>query len=285
MRPTLKAAGLNRTDTAARYVNGESERRIGEAELAKDFILDTKILYERDGSGTLTAEAIEKSLCNSFRVMRTEKVNPLEETAKAMNEQYQKGRFTLLGLSNFMVERVQTWLDIASKNNYIKPTVYEGHYYLLCRTHEDTLLPLLRQNGMVYNAYSPLAGGFLLGNCTEDGLQGGTRYSNPASPYVKWYSTPAMHAAMKQLRAISETTSLAMDDLSLRWLKYHSALGNEHGIILGASKPEHVERGTALLGKGPLEESVVRELNALWNEPTVKEDADKVVDFTQKERS
>lgn len=288
VRPVLQAAGISRIDTAARYNGGESERRIGQAKLPKDFVIDTRILYTGPGDVTLSAEAVEKSLTNSLQALGLEKLNvlyahapdysvPIAEQARAFNDQYQKGRLTHLGVSNFQPSMVQEWLDIAEKEGYLKPTVYQGHYNLLVRNYEDTLFPLLRRNGMVFNAYSPLAGGFLLGNFTEDGLQAGSRFANMEGPYAKWYNTPAMHEAVKRLRGISERTGLGMDELSLRWLKYHSALGGEDGIIIGTSKPAQIKKNAAQLAKGPLGEDVVRELNGLREIEDLQEDAEKML--------
>ena len=44
---------------------------------------------------------------------------------------------------------------------------------------------------------------------------------------------------------------------------HHSALNVDDIVILGASKPHHIENSMANLRKGPLEDAVVKELNAL----------------------
>lgn len=103
LKPILQAAGISRLDTAARYKNGESERIIGAARLADDFLIDTKILAGAGGS--LTPEAIEASLTKSLAALQVEKVNvlychapdvttPVAVQARAFDEQYRKGRFT-----------------------------------------------------------------------------------------------------------------------------------------------------------------------------------------------
>lgn len=100
----LQEAGISHLDTAARYGGGASEKLIGEAELAKHFTIDTKVLFTGPDDVTLSAEWIEKSLTNSLQKLGVEKVNvlychamdkntPVEETARAMDEQYRKGRF------------------------------------------------------------------------------------------------------------------------------------------------------------------------------------------------
>ena len=105
LKTALLAAGIKRLDTAARYMNGESEKKIGRAGLPETFAVDTKILVTAPAEGHLSADKIEQSLSNSLDVLGVEKVNvlychapdfqtPVAEQARAFNEQYKKGRFT-----------------------------------------------------------------------------------------------------------------------------------------------------------------------------------------------
>lgn len=77
LKPALQEAGIKEIDTAARYMNGESEKKIGRTKLAESFTIDTKILFSGSGEGTLTPEAIETSLTNSLNVLGVDKVNVL----------------------------------------------------------------------------------------------------------------------------------------------------------------------------------------------------------------
>lgn len=160
---------------------------------------------------------------------------------------------------------IEEWLDIAEQHYYVKPTVYEGQYNLLCRGYETTLFPLLRKQGMVFRGFSPLAGGFLLGNFTADGVQSGSRFSNDQSPFMKWYNKPSMHEAIKHLKDIGQRSGVGMDELGLRWLVYHSVLSDNDAVILGASKVHQIKRNTAQIQKGPLDGAVVKELDGLWD--------------------
>lgn len=288
LRVILKDANISRLDTAAMYGNGESERKIGRARLPQDFAIDTKIYWQLPGLGSLSAPAIETSLSNSLVNLGVEKVNtlychgpdyanPLVEQASAFHDQYQKGRFSQLGVSNLMPDMLSEWLQIADNEGYIQPSVFQGQYNLLCRSYEETLFPLLRQHNMTFNAYSPLAGGFLLGNFTSEGVQAGSRFAS-ANLYTRWYNTPLLHEAVRKLKEISKRTKIGMDELSLRWLAHHSALRAGDGIILGASKLAHVETSTAQLAKGPLDKAIVDELDDLWE--GVKEDGWRINDTT-----
>lgn len=44
------------------------------------------------------------------------------------------------------------FIAICDREAYVKPTVYQGLYNLVCRGH-DSLFPTLRKHGIVYNAY------------------------------------------------------------------------------------------------------------------------------------
>lgn len=105
LQATLKEVGIRRLDTAARYMNGESEKKLGMAKFPKTFEVDTKIYTNIPADGTLTVANIEKSLLNSLAALRVEKVNvlychapdkstPISEQARAFDEHYRKGRFT-----------------------------------------------------------------------------------------------------------------------------------------------------------------------------------------------
>jgi aflatoxin B1 aldehyde reductase len=100
-----------------------------------------------------------------------------------------------LGVSNFAPSMLSEWLSIAEAEGYVKPSVYQGQYNLLCRGYEDSLFPLLHKHNMVFHAFSPLAHGFLLGGYTSDASDGGKAGLREfAAPNFRdWYDRPSMH--------------------------------------------------------------------------------------------
>lgn len=58
-----------------------------------------------------------------------------------------------LGVANYSVQQTEERMQISEDKRYVKPTVYQGQYNLLCRRPEQDLIPTLRKYGMVYNAY------------------------------------------------------------------------------------------------------------------------------------
>lgn len=108
----LKALGISRIDSAARYSPGNpggSERLLGQVGAAEQgFIIDTKVNASNDkiatGFGTLTAQAIAQSLDESFERLKVQKVHtlyfhrsdpqtPIAEQAAEIHKQHQAGRF------------------------------------------------------------------------------------------------------------------------------------------------------------------------------------------------
>ena len=55
-----------------------------------------------------------------------------------------------------------------------------------------------------------------------------------------------------------------MAGASLRWLYYHSALGDDDGITLGATKVEQIEVNVEEIRKGRLEGDVIEAFEKAW---------------------
>lgn len=185
----LKDAGIKELDTAARYPAikfGASEQLLGEVgAAAQGFAVDTKILVlSADGNGSLEPAKIEESATKSYEALQMggEKLNvlychapdfqtPLEDQAATLDALHKKGTFdkvnfwpepqilalfptnrAKLGVSNWPEDMLDQFIAICDSKGYVKPTVYQGLYNLICRGH-DSLFPALRKHGIVYNAY------------------------------------------------------------------------------------------------------------------------------------
>ncbi|KAJ7750664.1 NADP-dependent oxidoreductase domain-containing protein [Mycena maculata] len=276
----LKALGIHRIDTAARYLPtnpGASERLLGEARAAHEgFTIDTKILIAGDGAGSLEPAPINRSLHESYARLGLEETvsicqapvnvlychgpdmkTPLEEQASGLDAQYRKGLFKQLGVSNFSAEMLEQFIAICEREGYLKPSVYQGQYNIVCCASEETLFPILRKHGIAFNAFSPLAGGFPTGRLTE-GVTEGTRFDAGnvmGQAFRIWYDKPAMHDA---------THGISKVEACLRWVCFHSALGPGDRVILGASKPAQLAPNLAAIGNGRLPEEVVKAMDAIW---------------------
>ncbi|KAJ5638422.1 hypothetical protein N7528_000812 [Penicillium herquei] len=292
----LKLHDVNRIDTAARYSPGNpggSETLLGQVNAAKQgFIIDTKINIPdaniATGAGSLSAAAISRSIDESFvrlnvdrfhilHFHRSDPATPVEEQAAEMHKHYVAGRFEKFGVSNFTPQELAELISVCEEKGYIKPSVYQGCYNLIDRQNEQTLLPLLRKHGIAFNAYRtqvpsanpryrPLAGGFLSGRATRGDIEN-SRFSpdNPASAILnKDYDKPQIHASMTELLQALEPYDITGSEACLRWIFYHSALGDGDGVILGASKVPQAVQNFQDISKGPLRTEVVEKIDMIW---------------------
>ncbi|KAL2675546.1 hypothetical protein Neosp_011733 [[Neocosmospora] mangrovei] len=283
---TLKECGITRIDTAAMYppmAPGESERLLGLAgALQQGFAVDTKIMTTMGKlEGTLTPEKIQNSVATSRQSLAVDEkgatINvlychwpdpetPLEKQAAACDEQYRKGFFSKLGVSNFSPEMVEAWMEISNRKGYVKPTVYQGLYNVIQRESETKLFPTLRKHGISFTAYLPLAGGFLSGKLTA-GNAAGPRF-DPEDPMggmmLAIYDKKEMHSTVIKLNETIFAMGISSIEASLRWIFYHSALGPKDGVIIGASRVSQIRSNVESISKGPLPAEVVQSMDSLW---------------------
>ncbi|KAI0008535.1 Aldo/keto reductase [Xylariaceae sp. FL0662B] len=279
---TLKSLGITTIDTAALYPPtniGASETLLGQVGAAEQgFTIDTKILaLGLDADGTLEPAAIEKSLNTSYDRLKLQdrKVNvlychtpdratPLNEQAAGLDVQYKKGRFKRLGVCGFPLDMLTEFVEICEREGYIKPSVYLGRYNVLCRELEEAI-PTFRKHGISLDAHSPLAGGFLTGRLTAGDIEG-TRFAegNIMGAHARQqYDSKDMHDAIHYLTKTLEPAGISKIEASLRWLCYHSMLGPDDSIVLGASKLPQLVQNVEAIRKGPLPDDIVAALDKL----------------------
>lgn len=70
---------------------------------------------------------------------------------------------------------------------------------------------------------------------------------------------------MKKFDTEVKSHNLTSIEVAIRWIAHHSALGDEDGIIIGASKAEQVRETVIMIKKGPLPKEVLRTAEDLWS--------------------
>ncbi|RYC57391.1 hypothetical protein CHU98_g8812 [Xylaria longipes] len=254
---SVHSTGISQIDTAARYPpdnHGGSERMLGTVRASdKGFTINTKVLFAGQSSdGTLSKEAVRKSVATSLKQLNIDKIGILYAHCP---DEY--------GVSNFPVNMLERFLEICDEKGHLKPTVYQGQYNLICRGPEKELIPLLRKHNMKFNAYSPLGGGFLTGNLTTGNAAGTRLGSAYGAHFTRMYDHPEFHEAIRDLLKIIEPLDIKPIEAALRWVAYHSILGEKDGIILGATKPEQLLANMEDIRKGPLPQVVVDEIEEI----------------------
>lgn len=95
----------------------------------------------------------------------------------------------------------------------------------------------------------------------------GTRMSddNPLGKAMQQvYADEVLRQAVKKFDAEVRAQGLLALEVALRWGLYHSALGDEDAIILGASKETQIVESVSLIQKGRLPAAILTLTDELW---------------------
>lgn len=272
--------GNNEIDTAYVYNEGTTEVMLGEIlpELGIEKLrIATKIhpritgKLDRDAVITQFSESLKRMGLNQVDILYfhfPDKLTPINSALKECTQLYEQGKIKELGLSNFPAWKVMDIWHLCDKNNWIKPTVYQGMYNSLCRNVEPELFPALRHLGIRFYAYNPLAGGILTGKhkkFEEIPLSG--RFSRLQS-YRNRYWKKNYFEAVNVLLAACQQEDIYPVDAAFRWLCNHSCLEKNKGdgIIIGASSLTQLEQNINSSGGTVLSENILEAFNDAWNE-------------------
>ncbi len=172
--------GVNLVDTAPAYGAGLAEEIVGEA-IAKhgnreSIIIATKVgLENRDGwfYRNSTKEQILKGIDESLKRLGTDYIDicqvhwpdplvPIEETAEAMKRLYEMGKIRAIGVSNYSVEQMERFRNVAPLHTLQPP------YNMFERVIEQDILPYCEKHGITMLMYGSLCRGLLSGKMRPD---------------------------------------------------------------------------------------------------------------------
>ena len=185
--------GVNFLDTADMYGAGKNERLVGRAvqDRRDRAVVCTKFAIQRgeDGSfiGISGRPEYVKSACDAsltrlgintidlYYQHRVDPQVPIEDTVGAMADLVQAGKVRHLGLSEAGVETLR-------RAHAVHPiSAVQSELSLWSRDYENDVVPLCRELGVTFVAYSPLGRGFLTGQIrsVDDLAADDWRRSNP----------------------------------------------------------------------------------------------------------
>ena len=175
-------AGVNFIDTADVYSEGLSETVTGQAlkdlDIARsDVVLATKF-FGRMGPGWNDAgasrghimDAVAKSLerlktdhIDLYQIHGADRITPLEETMRALDDLVRQGMVRYIGCSNMESWRIMKAQGIAAKHDTTRFEMLQAYYSIAGRDLERDVVPMLADQKMGLMVWSALAGGLLSG--------------------------------------------------------------------------------------------------------------------------
>jgi aryl-alcohol dehydrogenase-like predicted oxidoreductase len=245
-------AGVNFFDTADMYANGQSEEILGRAlgQRRKDVVIATKVAARMSNALInagisyhhimAAAEASLKRLgtdyIDLYYLHFDDRITPLEEMLRALENLVHRGLVRYVGFSNFPVWRAAVAQGIQRERDYAPFIAAQMNYSLLARDIEQEFVPFAEHAGIGITVWSPLAGGFLSGKYTpEDPTGGGGRLANFSFLPV---NRELGYKVVDKLREIATAHNASVAQVSLAWLLAKPCLSS---VIIGASKMQHLE--------------------------------------------
>ena len=245
--------GINFLDTADMYGPFKNEQLVGRAISGRreEVILATKFGIVRGPDGTFAGingrpeyvrRACDASLLrlgvdyiDLYYQHRVDRTVPIEETTGAMANLVQAGKVRFIGLS----EAAPATIRRAYKIHPV--TALQTEYSLWSRDPEDEILPLAREIGIAFVAYSPLGRGFLTGRfrSIEDIPEEDYRRLSPRFQGENFQKNLAL---TDQVREFARSKGIKPSQLALAWVL---AQGDEIIPIPGTTLRSHLEENVA----------------------------------------
>jgi aryl-alcohol dehydrogenase-like predicted oxidoreductase len=251
------ALGLHWFDTADAYGGGRSESWIGEWIRATGNRprITTKTFnpMEAGADSGLSRDRVLRQAESSLKRLGVDRIDrylihepdpqtPVGETLGAFEELVAQGLVEAYGLSNVDTAGLMEWLDGGGR-----PVLVQNSYSLLDRQDEAELLPLCAEHGIAYQAFSPLAGGWLTGKYRRDEAPpAGSRMTMRPEPYLH-LEDDRIYAGLEELQRAAAARGVSTAGLALAW-----ALGRADSVVAGPRRPEQL---------GPVREALSLELS------------------------
>lgn len=264
---TIKKAidlGVNFFDVAPVYGMGHSEEILGKAiegyDRKKLFIATKCGLVWDDNSSekivtkSISRESLYRELNASLKRLGTDYIDlyrihwpfenmQIDEAIETFEEMKRKGLIRYVGLSNFSKKDLEYCLsktEIATYQglyNLLEPNSEIYHHKKLEYRSKKEILPICKERGMAFLAYSPLFQGLLTGcfKLENNFDKNDDRAKNPKlnSDTYKFY-----YKIVEELKEIAKEIGKPLSQISINWLVNQEEIGP---VICSAQTPEQIE--------------------------------------------
>ncbi len=261
--------GIRTFDTADAYGGGRSEAWIGEWLAAKGPEVRDAITVETKTFNPMTEGAdhglaghrIRRQADSSLERLGLERLplymahdfdpdTPQEETLRALDDLVREGKIGAIGASNFDAEQLAEAIEISELEGLARYEWVQNSYSLLECGDDETLFPVCREHGLGYEAFGPLAGGWLAGRYRRGAsYPEGSRMTQRPDGYRK-YENDACFDALEAFEHEATARGVSMGGLALAWLL---GVPEITAVVVGPTRAEHLE---------PVREALSLELTA-----------------------
>lgn len=258
-------AGISTFDTADVYANTAAETVLGEAlkgERRESLEIFTKVFGPTGPKGHndlgLSRKHIMESINGSLSRLQTDYVDlyqahrydfetPLEETMQAFADIVRQGKALYIGVSEWTAQQIRDGHALAKELGF-QLISNQPQYSMLWRVIEAEVVPTSEELGLSQIVWSPMAQGVLSGKYhpgkpAPEGSRA-TDSKGGARMIERWMSDEVL-TGVQQLKPIADEAGLTMAQLSIAWVLQNK---NVASAIMGASRPEQIEKNVAAAG-------------------------------------
>jgi 1-deoxyxylulose-5-phosphate synthase len=249
--------GITTFDTADAYGGGRSESWIGEwlatkgPDVRDAISVETKTYnpVEEGGDRGLARTRILRQIDRSLTRLGVERVAlylahefdqvvPQEETLRAFDELVRQGKIGAAGASNFTAEQLAEAVELSELEGLARYELVQNSFSLLDGEDAETVFPVCREHGLGYEAFGPLAGGWLTGKYRRgEAYPEGSRMTQRPESYLR-YAREEVFEALEAFEREAFQRGVSMAGLALAWLL---AMPDVTAVVVGPTRAEHLE--------------------------------------------
>ena len=265
--------GLSTFDTADAYGGGRSETWIGEwlaskGSAVRDAVtIETKTFnpMEAGHDQGLSRARIRRQIDTSLQRLGVERValymahapdenTPHEETLRAFDELVRSGKVGAVGASNFNAEQLAEAVEISELEALTRYEWVQNSFSLLDQGDAESVFPVCHEHGLGYEAFGPLAGGWLSGKYRRGAVYPeGSRMTQRPDSYLR-YAKDRVFTALESFEVEARARDVSMAGLALAWLL---GVPEVTAVVVGPTRAEHLE---------PVREALALELTSAERE-------------------
>ena len=254
---TYSEAGGNFIDTANKYMEGSSEKMIGEfvGDERDRYVIATKYtLAMRNGDPNACGNGrknLMRAVENSLRRLQTDYIDllwvhawdfvtPVEEIMRGLDDLVRSGKVLYVGVSDapaWTVSRANTLAELRGWSRFIGLQV---QYSLVERNIERELIPMADALGLGVLAWAPIAGGVLTGKYTR---------SKPTDSKRQNFNQSRLSernlAIAREVDAVADELGKTSVQVALNWVRQR---GSQVFPIIGARTAAQLSDSLGCLG-------------------------------------
>jgi aryl-alcohol dehydrogenase-like predicted oxidoreductase len=249
--------GLTTFDTADAYGGGRSETWIGEwlatkgPDVREAITIETKTYnpIEAGADHGLSAQRIERQIETSLRRLGLERVplymahahdpdTPAEETLSVFGELISAGKVGAIGASNFSAEQLAEAVEVSELEGLARYEWAQNSFSLLDRGDAETVFPVCHEHDLGYEAFGPLAGGWLAGRYRRgESYPEGSRMTQRPEGY-RMYETYEVFDSLEAFEREAQERGVSMAALAIAWLL---SVPDVTAVVVGPTRVDQLE--------------------------------------------